>query len=130
MYDMILHRAEKSKNTDTLNALKEIGRPPYKNTYDLLVLNDLLKKYGYPYDGTITSIITGYFLKGTEYSPCAIPQIARGLRFSQESLLLRDEVWKLNLFTQVPEMKVPVIFMMGRNDYITNASIAERYFNA
>ena len=44
--------------------------------------------------------------------------------------LLWPELFRVDLFESVPEIKVPVFLMEGRHDHECPSEIAERYFGA
>ncbi len=41
---------------------------------------------------------------------------------------LSNEVFNMNFFKQYPIIKCPVYFFIGRNDFLTNASLSEQYY--
>ena len=42
---------------------------------------------------------------------------------------LWDDMMAINLFKQVPEVKVPVYFFLGKYDNLVSSKLAEKYFN-
>ena len=40
---------------------------------------------------------------------------------------LSNEVFEMNFFKQFPELQCPVYFFVGRKDYLTNATVTEKY---
>jgi pimeloyl-ACP methyl ester carboxylesterase len=41
---------------------------------------------------------------------------------------LSNEVFEMNFFKQFPSLQCPVYFFVGRKDYMTNATISEKYY--
>jgi pimeloyl-ACP methyl ester carboxylesterase len=62
-----------------------------------------------------------------EYSVFDLFKIIQGNIFSTK--IMMKELIAVNLFEQVPELKVPVYFLMGRHDYNWSAELAKKYFD-
>ncbi len=61
-----------------------------------------------------------------ETSPFDVPTVFHALRWSMEAMW--PEVSRINLLQAVPELKVPVFFLLGRNDHWAAPDLAEAYF--
>ena len=44
--------------------------------------------------------------------------------------MVENEFLHINLFEQIPEVKVPIYFFLGRHDNQISAAVAEKYFNS
>lgn len=133
-YEYTLSRAKKDNNKKALEDLNEIGYPPYKNIHDLM----LERKWLAYYDGveiktnTLRDIICGIlFYPG--YSWLDGIRFYKGNKFSMDTIsssfnYIQNGETEVNLFKQVPHLKVPVYFCMGRNDYNTPFELVEEYY--
>jgi len=54
-------------------------------------------------------------------------KILQGNIFSTKIMV--KELLAVNLFEQVPELKVPVYILMGKHDYNWSADLAKKYFD-
>lgn len=87
----------------------------------------LLKKYG----GVVYSIPLDslpVIMRNSPYSPEKYTGelYARGLKYASN---LHAEVKHIDFFKDVPELKVPVYFFLGKYDYVTPTEPVIRYFN-
>ncbi|WP_124726538.1 alpha/beta fold hydrolase [Staphylospora marina] len=105
--------------------LEEIGYPPYKDWKRLSVHMKWLMRFG----GFIRS--GGFFrrfLKGLvspEYTLMDWLKYLKGMHFSRDCLC--PEVWDFNIFHQVPELKVPAYFCVGRYDFLSQHELQQQY---
>ncbi|WP_066498109.1 alpha/beta fold hydrolase [Abyssisolibacter fermentans] len=128
-YDYVLEKATKENNQKALKELKEIGKPPYKNSKkDTFVQREWLKKYGgYELEvKTVHEIIKGVLLS-PEYSWFDGVRFIRGNLFSIETLFVNRE--KADFREKYKEFDVPVYFCAGRYDYNTPSALVEEYYN-
>jgi pimeloyl-ACP methyl ester carboxylesterase len=67
-------------------------------------------------------------LAGQESSIFDLPGAIRGFRFSLDAMWA--EVTRLNLIELAPSLRMPVFFLLGRNDHWVAAEISLAYFDA
>lgn len=126
-YEFMLAQAEKQNNGKALKELRNIKQPPFSRLEDISVLRKWLMKFG----GCLynqTSYLPWIFkmLTVDEY---AWPDVLKiGLGSKRSLRLLHQELFSTNLFTQIPELKVPVYFLLGKHDKQTSSSLAAKYF--
>jgi pimeloyl-ACP methyl ester carboxylesterase len=65
-------------------------------------------------------------LSGPEASILDVPNIIRGMQFSQETMWA--DVSALDLTTTVPRLQVPTFFFLGRHDHVIEAATSAAYF--
>jgi pimeloyl-ACP methyl ester carboxylesterase len=144
MYQFVFDKSMESKNKNAVKKLEKIGspflglQPPYKSFYkggyqSKMGVYGLVAKYG----GLIYRVrdyrsFVRLFLKylpkfRPEYSILDLFRIIQGNIFSTK--LMMKELLTVNLFKQVPELKVPVYILMGRHDYNWSAELAKKYFD-
>jgi pimeloyl-ACP methyl ester carboxylesterase len=144
MYKFVLEKAKEQNDKKAIKKLEKIGPPfdglqkPYDNFYKggyqaKMYVYSLVAKYG-----GIIRCVKNYsdflklFLKylpkfKPEYSVFDLIKIIQGNIFSTK--LMMKELLTVNLFKQVPELKVPIYILMGRNDYNWPAELAKKYFD-
>jgi pimeloyl-ACP methyl ester carboxylesterase len=144
MYQFVLDRSVEIKNKKAIKKLEKIGppfnglQPPYKNFYKggyqakMGVYGFVLKFGGIIYNVRDYNTFLRLFLKylpifKPEYSLFDLIKIIQGNVFSTK--LMMEELLTVNLFKQVPELKVPVYILMGRHDYNWSAELAKKYFD-
>lgn len=154
LFQFTLDQAVKRNNKKAIKELKKIGppfeglHPPYENVYKggynakLIVFKWLINFVETKYDSNYSKIdeikkqysneIKKYleflYLSNPEYKPFDIFKNISGGKFSTKTMT--KEILTVNLFKQVPELKVPVYIIIGRNDRITSAELAKKYFDA
>lgn len=131
-YEFALRTAEKNNNRKALKELRKIGPPInglYKNIYDdLLIQRKWLLKLGGASYGKRSYFDTYIdYLFSKEYTIFESLNVKKGLEFS--ATLMWEDVVKIDLFTEIDEIEVPVYFMIGRHDWNTPFEITEEYFD-
>lgn len=126
-YEFMLEKAKKLNNKRALKQLGNIKQPPYSVFKDISILRKWLMKFG----GCLykrTSYLPWVFkmLLVDEYSWKDLLKISSG--HNMTFALLHKELFYINLFTQIPELKVPVYFLLGKHDYQVSSKLAEQYF--
>lgn len=122
-----LNKAKNESNTKAIKELEEIGLPPYD--YDkLLVKSDWARHYGAYSPKKSESVVVKYIkmLTAKEYAWPYLIKLSKGAYFSLKAL--QNEISRTNLFREVPEVKVPVVFLEGRYDYAVPSTLAEEYY--
>ena len=133
-YDWTLKQARNAKDLSSVRKLEAIGRPPYTGRQwrsKFLTARRLLGKHGGEYYGSRSGAF-GVVLRNLVFSPeyTLIDRINffRGVLQSADALY--PELLRTDLFAEVPEVKVPVYFCLGRHDYEVPSALAARYFAA
>jgi pimeloyl-ACP methyl ester carboxylesterase len=145
MYHFALDKAKELNNKKAIKKLEKIGspfdglQPPFKNFYrggyqaKMSVYGLVAKFGGIIYCVRDTKSILQLFFKylpllKPEYSLFDLLRILQGNIFSTK--IMMKELLTVNLFEQVPELKVPVYILMGKHDYNWSADLAKKYFDA
>ncbi len=120
-------QAERTGNAEVARRLRTIGPPPYSTPKDKRLVNKLGRKLQPHLPLAMTR--WRYLLLGLQspyYSLADDLRLIRGLRFSDAQL--NDDLHAHDLAREVPEIKVPVVFLLGRHDPVLSAPLAEQYF--
>ncbi len=127
-YDFVLEMAQKENNEKALEELEKIGRPPYVNIVkDTSTQRKWLDKYG----GVERKINS---LKDIIFSCFFSPEYTGidGIKFALGNKFTADTMWGHNddvdFIRDLPEVKVPIYFCVGRYDYNTPSILVEDYF--
>lgn len=144
MYQFVMNKSKELGDKKIIKTLTKIGppfkemQPPYSNFYKGGFLSKM-KVYGLvvKYGGLIYNVkgyrsLIKYFLKylpflKPEYTFFDLVRIVQGNFFSTRIML--KELLTVDLSFQVPVVKVPVYFLMGRHDYNWSAKLAKKYFD-
>ncbi|HEX8826287.1 MAG TPA: alpha/beta hydrolase [Archangium sp.] len=111
-----------------LAKLERIGPPPYTGpdmARRYMTLASLASRHA-GRRGILPELLSSV-LKASEYSLRDKVHFMLGLRDTFP--LVYPRLAGLDLETQVPQLQVPVWFMLGREDYVTPSEIAARYFD-
>jgi pimeloyl-ACP methyl ester carboxylesterase/membrane protease YdiL (CAAX protease family) len=126
-YSFGLAEAESRHDEDALRKLRAIGPPPYpaKSLFVERMVVNRLDGQG----GLGTAWKTGRALFGRpESSILDLPNLVRGFRFTLDAMWA--EVSTLNLLELVPELKMPVVIVVGRRDHWVPPETSVAYFDA
>jgi len=144
MYQFVLKKSIEIDDKKSIRMLKKIGppfkgmHPPYDNFYKGGYISKM-RVYGLAarYGGLIYNVsgyrsFIKYFLKylpilRPEYTLLDLIRIMQGNFFSTR--IMMKELLIINLSEQVPEIKVPIYFLMGRHDYNWSTECAKKYFD-
>jgi len=132
-YRWALEQALAAKDRDAIHELSEMGAPPYSGNWLEKFIAE--RKYICRYGGEVWGNSHGSNLKiarsvlwGQEYN---IADRVSFFHVAKQSLrLLQPQLMKVNLFQEVPEVKVPIFFIAGRHDHVVPQSVAHRYYEA
>ena len=123
-----LNKITKLENDEkSLNILREIGMPPYKNRYTIKNLNKLIFKY----NGNIlklseiTFILKSILFK--YYNLFDWIKFIKGIIISNRYMY--SEMSCINLFNEIDSIDVPIYFCVGDNDYSTPVKLIKEYYN-
>jgi pimeloyl-ACP methyl ester carboxylesterase len=132
-YDWTLQQARAANDRKAVEKLTEIGPPPYAGDWrsKFMAQRRLLGKFGGEFYGSKTGafgVVIQNLIWSTEYTLSDRANFFRGIFGSVR--LLFPELLRVNLFQQVPEVSVPVWFMLGRHDYEVPSILSAQYFDA
>jgi len=127
-YDFALNEAKRAKNKKAIKQLESIKPYDYSNSKHTNIQRKWLTKYGGMVYGrkNLNHIIKKGF-SSPEYNFSDLFKFIKGIKFSMETLW--KEVTKTNFFKEITEIKIPIFFFQGRNDYNTVFSVVEEYYN-
>jgi pimeloyl-ACP methyl ester carboxylesterase len=126
-YAYALAEAQRAGNAKALKKLREIGPPPYSAASVFTERTWVLRLDGRmgPRDMWSTGRA---LLAGPESSLLDLPGALRGFRFTMD--VMWREVSRLNLIQLVPELKMPVFFLLWRKDHWVPPETSMAYFDA
>ncbi len=126
-YKYALDAAKKAGNRKVADKLLNI-KPPYQNNVkDLLFQRKWLTKYGGAIYGEKSQWwIYKKFFSSPEYSFIDIIKLIKGALHSVKAMW--EEICEINFLEQIPELKVPVYFFEGKNDFQVPCELAEEYY--
>lgn len=126
-YKFTLDEARRINNTKAIKELEGIGEPPYKNLSTAGVQRKWLAKFhGETYKGTsLGTIFKNISIK--DMGPLDLYKFIKGAMFSLKSL--EEQQNRVNLFVDVPEIKVPVFFCSGCRDYNVPFELVVEYMD-
>ena len=126
-YEFALGEAQRLGNRRALSKLRAIGSPPYSADAVFTERSWSLRLEGGMRPQTLWSM--GRVLAGgQESSVFELPAAWRGFHFSMNAMW--PEVSRLNLIELVPELQMPVFFLLGRNDPWVRPETSVAYFDA
>jgi pimeloyl-ACP methyl ester carboxylesterase len=127
-YDFVLNEASRRNDQRTLRDARRIGSPPFTTWRVALQFETLVQRYGGIYHNEphrlwvmIRALATGLV------TPWEIRRIIRGNDVSLAAM--HHELLRLDLRADVPALKVPVAFFLGRHDRHADALISASYFD-
>jgi len=134
-YEYVYNRAMELNDKKAIRELEEVG-PPVNGLYGddptdidkLLTQRKWLLKYGGALYGK-TSYLSYYptYILSPEYSIFDSLNVLRGSKKSGE--LMNVQLRAVDLYTEIPEVEVPVYFFTGRHDYNTPFELVEEYYS-
>jgi len=130
-YEYVLNTARQRNDQKAIEEMVAIG-PPVRGTYaggmeSLLKQRNWLTQFGGSLYGKsdANEVITQLFF-AYEYSVGDLLNYGRGALFSL--FRLWNELMDIHMVQQVPSVRVPVYFCVGRSDYQTPFTLVEKYF--
>lgn len=128
-FEFTVRQARQTQNEAALRELSQIGEPPYYN-FSIKNLN-VQRKWLLAFGGSFREPSSDQkcsraYLSSPESKSMDPALLEESIRFSMETLA--PDILKVNFFRQIPELKVPVYFLLGRSDYTTSSVLAEEYF--
>jgi pimeloyl-ACP methyl ester carboxylesterase len=132
-YQWVLDQARRRRHRRAVRSLEKIGPPPYSG--DWLKKTVTERRYVARFGGEVRAssngalrMVLGSVLISSEYTLSDRLNFVRGVQGSIRALW--PQLLGVNLFEQVPEMRVPVFFMEGRHDWEVPSILAARYYEA
>lgn len=132
-YQWTLEQARKAADHSSVEKLSGIGPPPYTGNWRPKFLTErrLLGKFGGEYYGSTNGafgVVLRNLVVSREYTMVDRINFFRGIFQSLDALF--PQLSRTNLFVQVPEVRVPVYFCLGRHDYEVPSVLSAKYFEA
>ncbi len=130
-YRWTLDQAKKRNARRAVRALEKMGPPPYRGDWRASTISERswVARFGGEVHGNrfgAVGIVLGNVLFSREYNLADRVNVFRGVLGSMR--LLWPQLFTVDLFQSVPEMKVPVFFLEGRFDREVPSEISARYF--
>jgi len=135
-YEYVCSRAIELGNEKAIRELKEVG-PPVDGMYGddpsdlggLMIQRKWLTKLGGGLYGK-TSYLPYYatYILSPEYSIFDSLNVLKGKKISLEQML--TQLLEVDIFSEIPNVDVPVYFFSGRHDYNTPFELVEKYYEA
>jgi pimeloyl-ACP methyl ester carboxylesterase len=133
-YAWVMEQARKAGDASTVRKLTKIAPPPYTGSNwrsRYMTERRLLAKYGGEYYESrigALGVVLKNLIISREYTLIDRVNFFRGIALSVDALY--PELARTDLFTEVPEVKVPIYFCLGRHDYEVPSSLSAKYFTA
>jgi pimeloyl-ACP methyl ester carboxylesterase len=124
IYEKVLADALRTGNMEQLLKFKSYGPPPY-NAEHQYIYDELLSAFS-EYETTSSDFNQLMIFSATEQSVIDKINMIRGYYLMSKQF--NDEINRLDLEKEIPEIEVPIYFFSGARDFITNKDIAYRYF--
>ncbi len=132
-YEFVLQKARKERNEKAISELEAIGKPlngVYRNG---LKGTDIQRKWLIHFGGAAYGHKNwNHFIKillfTDEYNLLNRIGLFRGMYLSAKDEMVEHEFLRFNLMEIVPQVKVPVYFVLGRYDYQIPSLLAAEYF--
>jgi pimeloyl-ACP methyl ester carboxylesterase len=124
-YDLLGRLANQQSNGAAVQALADLGRPPYTKSHSRQVFYDLIEKFGLDWHAKKSFDRVGLMLRSPEYSWSEKLSFTGEARRSFDVLL--PDLMGADL-ESVTDFDVPVYFLLGRWDGMAPHELAEQYF--
>jgi pimeloyl-ACP methyl ester carboxylesterase len=124
-YAYALTEAERLDNRKALKDLRAIGPPPY-DAKSLWTERTWLQRFEGRLSAKALWNLVRIWTAGPESSILDLPNLLRGFRFSLDAMW--EEVSRLNLVQDVPALRMPVFFLLGRQDRWVPPETSAAYF--
>ena len=131
-YEWTLEQARGAGDRRSVEKLVAIGPPPYEPFRPkFLTERQLLARYGGEYHGSgsgALGVVLRNLALSREYTMADRINFFRGIFQSLDAL--HEELFRTDLFVEVPALEVPVWFCLGRHDREVPSALSARYFEA
>lgn len=133
-YNFVMNEALSRNDTTAVNALTEIGRPPYKTDEERINAVQVERSYVSKYVPSKMDMNTLDKLK--------LMLLYEGWSFNYKWKILSEGMYgiaapllwsanaDLNLFDEVPDWDIPVYILHGENDHFAETALAKAYFDS
>lgn len=136
-YRYTLAKAKELKRPEMVQQLESIGEPTggdYRTMYatpegfsiQKYVLLELNKTI---YNGISVEDLYANFQESPEYTAQEKANYLKSAEFTNMHIMNDADFNNFDLRVQIPEVKVPVFFMVGKYDYVNPTPLAKAYFN-
>ena len=132
-YEWVLNEARRRHHRRAVRSLEQIGPPPYSGDWRRKTMTE--RAYVARFGGEVRAsrrgamgVLLRSVLFSSEYTWRDRVNFLRGVFGSMRALW--PQLLEVNLFEQVPDMRVPVFFMEGRHDWEVPSVLSARYFEA
>jgi len=133
-YEWTLARAQEANDRRSVAALSAGGPPPYTGAgwrARYMTERRILGKHGGELHGSKNGafgVVLRNLVSSPEYTLIDRINFFRGIFESVEELY--PELAGVDLFVEVPEVRVPIYFCLGRHDFEVPSVLSARYFDA
>ena len=133
-YQWTMEQARRAADTRSVEKLTRIGPPPYTGPdwrSKFITERRILGQHGGEYYGSkrgAFGVVVRNLLFSREYTVTDRINFFRGLLQSLDALF--PELYRTDLFVEVPEVPIPVYFCLGRHDYEVPSALSAEYFEA
>lgn len=126
-FNFLLKKVNKDNYKKGLEILRRIGTPPYNDKNKINEFNKLIRFY----KGDIFKISRmSFILKSISFKYYNLFdwfKFLKGIVISNRYMY--SEMNKINLFTEIDSIDIPIYFCCGDNDYYTPTKLIEEYYN-
>jgi pimeloyl-ACP methyl ester carboxylesterase len=129
-YRYVLDRARAEQNRKAIRILEHLGGSDTFRKDTTFVQRRWLVHYGGVMHALAPAVVIPIVLSAPE---CSILDCIRGLRSEDMKFscrLMGDELMRVNLLQEIPELAIPVIFFTGRYDYNVPFALTEQYYQS
>lgn len=129
LYAGALAEARDRKLVKAVRDLQLAGPPPWAKREDKHLAKRGWKGLRHRLPTKITPArFTALAFTSPAYTPLDFLKVPLGAKASYDQL--HDDIYAADLFAQVPRIKVPAYFLMGRRDTVVSDAVLARYFRA
>jgi pimeloyl-ACP methyl ester carboxylesterase len=126
-YEWVLAEARRRRNRRAIRKLEAIGPPPYPAAA-VFTERTLVSRFEGQMKPRALWKIGHAILGGHESSILELPSGWRAFRWSMDAMW--PEVSRINLPELVPALRIPVFYLLGRNDHFVPPDTSVAYYNA
>lgn len=121
----VLYKAIKNNDFSSVRKIKNLSHKSVKSSNKL---DSLVKKYGgsLVLKNKLQITMLKLIIRCKYYTIKDYYKYIKGIYISQNML---KDAFEINLFEDISEVKVPIYFINGKNDYITPNEVLKQYYN-
>lgn len=124
-YRRQLAQAERLGNLEALQALSDLGSPPFSDRSKLKVLRDWADRLA---EGDGDAVQPRPTVKASDFTAEDVPALLQGMEFSRNQLF--KELSAIDLPSLGLSFDMPMFFFHGTADPVTPVELAENYFSS